>query len=682
MSSDPRIGTTVAGYRIESALGRGGMSVVYLAEHAGLKRKAALKLMVPELALDDRFRERFVRESQMAAALDHSNIIPIYEAGEVDGVLYIAMRYVRGTDLKSLLREGALPPQRAIAICSQVASALDAAHAEGLVHRDVKPANILLAPETRTDSPDHVYLSDFGITKRASSATGLTGTGQFIGTLDYAAPEQIEGRPLDGRTDVYSLGCVLYECLTGEVPFPRDAEMAVLWAHMSTPPPKVTEKQPELPEAIDDVVARGMAKSPGDRYETCGGLMTAASGALSPALRGRGVTPAVGGDSATPATIDQPVSTEPPTGPPRPAAPPEPARPPHHPPLSRRSLVPLAIIVAIALVLILVPLAFRNDGPSHSAGPTSPGVGAPIGLLVRIEPLTGKISSKMALGASLMRVAIGEGGVWVADSTSGTVTRVDPDTGRVAKVIPLAKGLAGIAVGLGSVWVGNANDGKVYRLDPDTNRVAQQIPVGAGIDSVVVGTGTVWVSNYRAGSVAQIDPSRGQVVATTRLDSVSDIATQSGKLWAVTHMTAGFSALNVDVYRIDPGARDAEFFTALINSSGGGGSSLPRMTITGGTAWVTAALDNTVIPVDLSKPLPLEKQTNKAIPTGRTPIAIVTDNAGFVWVANRGDQTVWKYSSDTAHAVAQISLPGTPTSIAAGGGAIWVTLFPGEATTG
>src|SRR5439155_23655377 len=165
-------------------------------------------------------------------------------AGQTDGVLYIAMRYVRGTDLKALLlEEGALPAERAIAICSQAAAALDAAHAEGLVHRDVKPANILLAPGARADAPEHVYLSDFGVTKRASSGTGLTGTGQFVGTLDYAAPEQIEGRPLDGRTDVYSLGCVLYECLTGEVPFPRDAEMAVLWAHMSTPPPKVTEKQ-------------------------------------------------------------------------------------------------------------------------------------------------------------------------------------------------------------------------------------------------------------------------------------------------------------------------------------------------------------------------------------------------------------------------------------------------------
>jgi YVTN family beta-propeller protein len=684
MNPDPRLGTEIAGYRIESVLGRGGMSVVYLAEHTGLKRKAALKLLTPELALDERFRERFVRESQMAAALDHPNIIPIYEAGEIDGVLYIAMRYVRGTDLKSLLgAEGALPPERALAICTQAAAALDAAHAEGLVHRDVKPANILLAPGPRPDSPQHVYLSDFGVTKRTSSGTGLTGTGQFIGTLDYAAPEQIEGRPLDARTDVYSLGCVLYECLTGEVPFPRDAEMAVLWAHMSQPPPRVTERQPDLPAAIDDVVAKAMAKSPDDRYASCGELMTATSGALSPALPGaEAVAPAVGGVPTTRDTTDPPAPTQPPTAPSRPGVPPEPTGPPHRPLLSRRNLVPLAAILAIALVLILVPLAFRNNGPSHPAGPTSPVVGAPSGLLVRIEPLTNKISSKVPLGTP-MRVAVGEGAVWVADSTSGTVTRVDPDTGRAMKVIPLAKGLAGIAVGLGSVWVANTTDGKVYRIDPATNRVAQQIPVGVGIDPLVIGSGSVWVSNYRAGWVAQIDPARGQMVATTRLDSVSDIAIETETLWAVTYRRGGFSALDVDVYRIDPGARDASFFTSLLKSSGSGGSSAPRMTMApGGTAWVTVAIDNTVIPVDLSKPLPLEKQTNKAIPTGRTPIAIVTDNAGFVWVANRGDQTVWKFSSDTGHAVAQISLPGTPTWVAAGAGAIWVTLFPGEATTG
>jgi YVTN family beta-propeller protein len=681
MSSDPRIGTEIAGYRIESVLGRGGMSVVYLAEHTGLKRKAALKLLTPELAVDDRFRERFVRESQMAAALDHPNIIPIYEAGEIDGVLYIAMRYVRGTDLKTLLNvEGALPPERALAICAQAAAALDAAHAEGLVHRDVKPANILLAPGPRADSPEHVYLSDFGVTKRTSSGTGLTGTGQFIGTLDYAAPEQIEGRPLDARTDVYSLGCVLYECLTGHVPFPRDSDMAVLWAHMSQPPPKVTEGKPDLPAAIDEVVAKAMAKSPDDRYPTCGELVDAAREALSEALsrrEGSGVALSAGRGTPIAHEAGQATLREAPAAPAEEHERTRAGRPPRRPLLSRRNLVPVAAIVAAALVLIAVPLATRKKEPAHPA-PSGIVATAATGLLVRIDPLTGKMSStRTTIGTSPMRVAVGEGAVWVADPLSGSVTRVDPGSGKASKVIPVARDVAGIAVGLGSVWVANATDGRVYRIDPSTNRVAQQIPVGTGIDSVVVGAGSVWVSNYKSGSVARIDPARGQVVGTVPVDSVTDIAYGSDTLWAVTGSHSGLANLFVDIYRIDPGARGADHFTDLIGASLAGGTPLPRMTIAfDGTAWVTIAVNNTVFPVDLSKPVSVTKQTNKALPTGRGPIAIVTDNSGFVWVANRGDRTVWKFSNDPARAVAQIQLPGTPTAIAAGEGAIWVTLWP------
>jgi serine/threonine protein kinase len=223
-------GTGVAGYRVERLLGRGGMGAVYLAEDTSLGRKVALKLLGPELAADERFRERFLRESKLAASLDHRGIVPIYQAGESDGTLFIAMRYVEGSDLRTVLGEGALEPARAIATLEQVADALDAAHASGLVHRDVKPGNILL------DTRGHAYLSDFGLTKQASSQSGLTQTGQLVGTLDYVAPEQIEGREVDGRADVYSLTCVLYECLTGTKPFARESEVATLWAHINEPP--------------------------------------------------------------------------------------------------------------------------------------------------------------------------------------------------------------------------------------------------------------------------------------------------------------------------------------------------------------------------------------------------------------------------------------------------------------
>src|ERR671937_837248 len=214
--AEDRIGTVLAGYRVDRVLGRGGMSVVYLAHDPRLKGNVALKLLSPELAEDEAFRARLLRESQLAASLDHPNVVPVYESGEVDGLLYIAMRFVPGTDLRALLRvEGGLAPQRALTLVSQVASALDAAHERGLVHRDVKPANILLVSPPGGSHADKVYLADFGLTKRATSDSGITGTGQFVGTLDYAAPEQFTGEPLSPQTDVYSLGCVLYESLTG-----------------------------------------------------------------------------------------------------------------------------------------------------------------------------------------------------------------------------------------------------------------------------------------------------------------------------------------------------------------------------------------------------------------------------------------------------------------------------------
>jgi predicted Ser/Thr protein kinase len=279
MASRTRIGTQVAGFRIESVLGRGGMSVVYVAEQVRLGRKVALKVLTTELAWDEQFRERFVRESQIAAAIDHPNIIPIYDAGEDDGLLYIAMRFVEGPDLKEVLKRGNLGVGRTIFLIEQVASALDAAHAHSLVHRDVKPGNILLEETT-----DHAYLTDFGVAKQ-TTARGLTSTGHFLGTVEYAAPEQIEGGPVDARTDVYALGCVLYECLTSTPPFSQGTEHAVLHAHLVDPPPSVTRVRPDLPHGLDGVIATALAKDPGERFASCGELVHAARNAASGTAR-------------------------------------------------------------------------------------------------------------------------------------------------------------------------------------------------------------------------------------------------------------------------------------------------------------------------------------------------------------------------------------------------------------
>ncbi len=279
MPSEPRIGTVFAGYRIEGILGRGGMSVVYRAENLRLGNTVALKLLALELAHDEGFRERFVRESRTAASLQHPHIIPIYDAGDAEGLLYIAMRYVDGPDLKTLAREGGeLNPARVLRIGAQVASALDAAHERGLIHRDVKPANILL--EAGPEGEDHAYLADFGLTKNVDSHSGITGTGQFIGTIDYMAPEQIEGREVDARVDVYALGCVLFECLAGVPPYTRETEVAVLWAHMRDDPPALSDVRPGLPAAADEVFAWALAKDPEDRPGTCGELVEALRGAI------------------------------------------------------------------------------------------------------------------------------------------------------------------------------------------------------------------------------------------------------------------------------------------------------------------------------------------------------------------------------------------------------------------
>src|SRR4051794_5889374 len=247
------------------------MGVVYRATQLGLDRTVALKVVAPAFAHDEEFRARFQRESKLAASIEHPNVIPVYEAGQQDGTLFLAMRYVDGTDLKTLLnREGRIEPIRAARFVSQIANALDAAHAAGLVHRDVKPANALLAAQ------DHVYLTDFGLTKRAASGSAMTKTGQMVGTVDYVAPEQVEGGSVDARTDVYSLACVFYHLLTGRVPFDKPTEMAKLFAHVHEAPPRPSDVVQGLPGTVDDVVWRGMAKEPTKRYLSAGDLGRAA----------------------------------------------------------------------------------------------------------------------------------------------------------------------------------------------------------------------------------------------------------------------------------------------------------------------------------------------------------------------------------------------------------------------
>jgi hypothetical protein len=272
-------GDLFAGYRIERRLGRGGMGVIYLAIEPGLERPVALKLIAPEAAADDVFARRFAEESRIAASIEHPNVVPIYAAGEEDGVPWIAMRFFAGSDLQlRIARVGRLEPALAVDLVAQVGNGLDAIHAAGLVHRDVKPANVLLSGNP---GAEHAYITDFGVARNLATQSGLTQTGRFVGTLDYVAPEQISGEPIDARVDVYALGCLLFKLLSGEVPFPREGEAARLYAHLHDPPPAPSLYEPAVPMALDDVVARAMSKSPDDRYLSAGDLGRAAQAALS-----------------------------------------------------------------------------------------------------------------------------------------------------------------------------------------------------------------------------------------------------------------------------------------------------------------------------------------------------------------------------------------------------------------
>jgi serine/threonine protein kinase/DNA-binding beta-propeller fold protein YncE len=320
------VGSEVAGYRLEEQIGRGGMALVYRARDVQLGRNVALKLLSPVLGRDEAFRQRFIRESRAAAAVDHPHIIPIFAAGDSDGVLFIAMRYVQGGDVRRLVDElGTLPAERAVSIITQVASALDAAHLNGLVHRDIKPANMLLDSTDGAGQRDHVYLADFGLSKRSLSATGLTSIGQFLGTPAYVAPEQIEGRTVDGRADLYALACASYEMLSGVPPFQRDDDLAIMWAQVSAPPPSLTEQRPDLPPAADTVLQQALAKDPAERFPTCLAFAAALRTALE--LPGPAAGSSAAGAGRTPTVLSGPSASRPP-GPPAPSAPsaPPPAR--------------------------------------------------------------------------------------------------------------------------------------------------------------------------------------------------------------------------------------------------------------------------------------------------------------------------------------------------------------------
>jgi serine/threonine-protein kinase len=650
-TTDLAPGDVFAGYRIQSPLGEGGMGMVFVAEHLGLHRKVALKLLPEQLAVDPRFRERFVRESQLAASLDHPNVVPVYEAGEAEGRLFIAMRYVEGIDLRALLNQhGKLDPARTIRILAQVASALDAAHELGLVHRDVKPGNILLARRAGSgssrDAAEHVYLSDFGLTKRASSDSGITATGQFVGTLDYAAPEQFEGKPLDGRTDVYSLACVLFECLTGEVPYKRDQDAALMYAHLMAPVPSATERNGELPTAIDEVIARGMAKSPNERFATAGEVIRSARPALGVAS---GELPLL-----TAAQVGGLQATVPPPG--------ESHR-------VRRRLIGVAALVAVALVGGIVFAVTRGGGGSKAARSTSSaGAGvAGAASVVALDQKTGKPAGSVALGKGTGTLSVGFGSVWVANQNEDTVSRIDPKTRKVVATIHVGRRPTGVAVGEGdpNVWV-ITSDG-VWAIDPLTNGVVATIKLTNLPLALTVGEGSVWVtyqiSDQSPEGLFRIDPNSRTVVERIHIAEATfspspvAVAIAPDAVWVVTPgLQVGVSGGFLNRWDLAARRRTQQGIGIPVDVGVGSDS-----------VWILQA-NGVVLRVDLATS---KVDSRIGTASGATAIAVGED---AVWVVNRLKGTLTRIDPATNTAGPPVDLGGKPSSVATGEGAVWVRL--------
>ena len=625
MAEGLRAGDVVGGYRLESVLGRGGMGVVFLAEDVRLGRQVAVKVIAPERAGDAVFRRRFERESQLAASIEHPNSVAVYEVGETpQGQVYIAMRYVEGTDLRALLRsEQWLEPERAVALVEQVAGALDEAHRRGLVHRDVKPGNVLIG---EVGGAEWAYLTDFGATKpaAAAAATDITSTGEWMGTADYASPEQIEGERVDARSDVYSLGCVLYEALTGRIPFERENQVAKLYAHVNDPPPLLSEAVPGLPAGLDGVVSRALAKDRGERYPSAGDLGRAARAALageSTVERERSVAKGearagVAPEEARTRALSRPALARlPGTG--------------------RPLLLGAAVAGLVAIVAVVAALVLPADGEPEVVDTIEVGT-QPLGIsvgqdavwisdqaegeLVRLDPESKQLGDPVAVGAEPSGVATASGSVWVANSGDGTVSRVDPGSGAVTE-IEVGSRPAGIRAGENAVWVANIDDDTVSRIDPRNGGV-RTIEVGDAPSGIAVAEGGVWVTNSLDGTVDRILPSSGDVVRTIRVgERPRGVAVGKGLIWVAN--TADGTVTRINENTSEKVGEPIEV-----------GGAPAGIAVGESWIWVTLERDGAIVRLD-----PESGEVVGEVPVGKSPRALDV-GLGFVWVVNVGGGSV------------------------------------------
>jgi hypothetical protein len=605
-------GALFGGYRIEREVGRGGMGVVYRAIDLSLERPVALKLIAPEFAEDPAFRERFLREPRLAASLDHPNVVPIYEAGEREGQLYLAMRWVEGSDLREMLsRSGRLAPALTVDLLTQVAEALDATHRRGLVHRDVKPANILV------DDDGHAYLGDFGVSERDGGAAG----GRMAGTLDYLAPEQIRGEEVDGRTDCFALGCVLHECLSGTPPFRRESESEALWAHLREPPPPLRAHP-----VLDPVIARALAKERDDRYPSCAEMMRSAAVAL-------GVGPTAARRR-----------------------------------LSRAAILILAGAVLLAVAATAAVLSERGGEPSERA----PALDVATNSVAAVDAKGVGVELAVPLPGRPTDVAVSGGTAWVSTVDSTSVTGVNARTRSMTRTVPLTGRADAVAVGAGSVWVADGRRGVVSRIRQGYERVTQRYrfrpsprarnSVGrlrGSRASLAAGADTVWLANGTR-ELVRIDARSGrltEIAAPARIDAV---AAGGGRIWALASRAA-------TVFRIDPdsgtlGAR------AALGEQGGSAEQFPiAIAATGFGVWALDGNGGTVTQLD---PRTLAVRATTGVAIDRVPSDIAASGR-TAWVSN-GDGSLSRIDAG-AKAADTARIGESLERVAADADRVWVT---------
>jgi DNA-binding beta-propeller fold protein YncE/tRNA A-37 threonylcarbamoyl transferase component Bud32 len=592
---DFSIGSELAGYRLEALIARGGMGVVYRATHLGLERPVALKVIARELVDREGFRERFLRESRLAARLEHPSVVPTYDSREVDGELIVAMRLIKGGDLRRMIdRDGPLPPQQALDLLAQVADALDAAHAAGIVHRDVKPHNILV-------EGDRAYLSDFGLAK-AVDESGAASSASVVGTAQYMSPEQWRGEAIGPAADVYSLGCVLYEALTGLAPFGREE----------------AETPPEMPRGVDEAIRRAVAKDPAQRYPTAGALIAAARAAEGSEVR---PTAVLSRDRAERTTV--------------------PNRSQRFFGLGGRATVWLlggALILVAAAVAATLFLLLGDEGPEVS-DPIQ--IGTPPlrvaaaqqaiwvtserdGTLTRLDPETGEpVGPPRQLGVGISGVAVGGNWIWATNPRRGQVLRLDPHSGRILKVVDVEGKPGPIALGGGRVWVADEKGRGITAINSEGAQVYRQgLPPQAPRLRLAYGAHALWVTNAEAGVVRRVDPTELETGEPIRVGrGPAGVIVADGFVWVANSRSGTVS-------KVDPSLRDVLSSLEVGGHPGG---------IDAGTsaAWVANRADDTVSRIDLET----GEVEGDPIDVGPDPGAVAV-GADAVWVANNGDGTV------------------------------------------